>query len=157
MKTLLVLAPHPDLVETLRSGLTPEEYRVVHRLNVEEAEPLLAHGLASACVVDVEQTSVQEIWILEKLRRRAPKTPIILYTGTKQPEWEEEAYLHGVEHVLTKPVKIRMLTTLLDRLWAKPLPSPSPLPIAQMLPREVAKPIEPMPTTVTPASYQSLG
>jgi signal transduction histidine kinase len=157
MKTLLVLAPHPELVETLRSGLRPEQYRIVHRLNVEEAEPLLAHGLASACIVDVEQTSVQEIWIVEKLRRRAPKCPIILYTGAKQSEWEEEAYLQGVEHVLTKPVKIRMLTMLLDRLWAAPAPAASLLPIAQMLPREVTRPVEPSPLPVAPAGYQSLG
>src|SRR5215510_10168415 len=157
MKTLLVLAPHPDLVDTLRSGLRPEEYRIVHRLNVEEAEPLLAHGLASACIVDVEQTGVQEIWILEKLRRRAPQCPIILYTGAKQSEWEEEAYLQGVKHVLTKPVKIRMLTALLDRLWATSAPALAPLPASQMLPREVAKPIELATPPVASSGYQSLG
>ena len=77
MKTLLVLAPHPDLAETLRAGLSPEQYRVVHRVSVEDAEPLLAHGLASACLVDVELTGVQEVWILEKLRRRA----VLKWTG----------------------------------------------------------------------------
>src|SRR6185312_8978106 len=54
---------------------------------------------------------------LEKLRRRALKCPFIIYTGAKQWEWEEEAYLQGATHVLTKPVRIRMLTAVLDRLW----------------------------------------
>ena len=63
MKTLLVLAPHPELAETLRAGLSPEQYRIVHRASVEAAEPLLAHGLADACVVDVELISVQEVWM----------------------------------------------------------------------------------------------
>jgi hypothetical protein len=49
---------------------------------------------------------VQEVWILEKLRRRAPRCPILIYTGAKQWEWEEEAYLHGAAHVLAKPVRI---------------------------------------------------
>lgn len=117
MKTLLVLAPHPELAESLRTGLAPEQYRIVHRTTVEEAEPLLAHGLANACIVDVELSSVQGIWVLEKLRRRSTRCPLIIYTNAKQWEWEEEAYLQGATHVLAKPVRIRMLTALLDRLW----------------------------------------
>src|SRR3954470_5449478 len=102
MKTLLVLAPHPELAESLRTGLSPEQYRIVHRTTVEEAEPLLAHGLANACIVDVELSSVQGVWVLEKLRRRSAKCPLIIYTGVKQSDWEEEAYLQGATHVLTK-------------------------------------------------------
>ncbi|HXS69298.1 MAG TPA: ATP-binding protein [Candidatus Polarisedimenticolia bacterium] len=117
MKTLLVLAPHPELAESLRTGLSSEQYRIVHRTTVDEAEPLLAHGLANACIVDVELSTVQGVWVLEKLRRRSAKCPLIIYTGAKQWEWEEEAYLQGATHVLTKPVRIRMLTALLDRLW----------------------------------------
>ena len=133
MKTLLVLAPHPELVESLRTGLSPEQYRIVHRTTVEEAEPLLAHGLAHACIVDVELSSVQGVWVLEKLRRRASRCPLIIYTGAKQSDWEEEAYLQGAAHVLSKPVRIRLLSALLDRLWetnavAIPQPSTAPAP-----------------------------
>ena len=38
MKTILVLSAHPDFPETIRAGLNPEQYRVVHRLGVDEAE-----------------------------------------------------------------------------------------------------------------------
>ncbi len=127
MKTLLVLAEHPDFVESIRAGLNPDEYRVVGRVSVEEAEPLVAHGLVEACIVDVELTTVQGIWFLEKLRRKAPKLPVILYTGAKPWEWEEEAYLQGVSQVLSKPVRPRLLTAVLERLWTAPsgaLPPP---------------------------------
>ena len=93
MKTLLVLAQHPELAEAIRAGFSPDQYRIVHRASTEEAEPLLAHGLASACIVDVELTSVQGVWMLEKLRRLGARCPLIIYTGAKQWEWEEEAYL----------------------------------------------------------------
>jgi signal transduction histidine kinase/CheY-like chemotaxis protein len=130
MKTLLVLAQHPELAETLRSGLNPEQYRVVSRSTVEEAEPLLVHGLADVCIVDVDLTNVQGAWVLERLRRRAPKCPLIVFTGEKQPEWEEEAYLQGAAHVFAKPVRLRMFNSLLDRLLAAPAvvssPAPSP-------------------------------
>ncbi|MFO1487414.1 MAG: ATP-binding protein [Verrucomicrobiota bacterium] len=154
MKTILVLAPHPELAESLRAGLSPEQYRIVHRVQVEEAEPLLTHGLASACIVDVEVTSVQDVWIIEKLRRRAPRIPIILFAAVKQWQWEEEAYLKGATYVLTKPVRIRMLTALLERLWISTATSRIPtLPPAkpQYAP---AWPAEPPPAPSQPSGHQ---
>ncbi|HMP83124.1 MAG TPA: response regulator, partial [Verrucomicrobiota bacterium] len=115
MKSIIVLSPHPELAQTITSGLNPEHYRVVHRTTVDEAEPLLAHGLVAACIVDVELTGVQGLWVIERIRRRAAGCPVIIYTGDKRPEWEEEAYLQGVAHVLTKPVRARMLNMILDR------------------------------------------
>jgi signal transduction histidine kinase len=142
VKTLLVLAEHPDFAEAIRAGVNPEHYRVIARTSLDEAEPLLEHGLAEACIVDVELTGVREIWFLEKLRRKAPRCPVIIYTSARQSEWEEEAYLQGVTHVLTRPVRGRMLTALLDRLWptveaTRPTPSAPP-----PLPRETEKPAD---------------
>jgi signal transduction histidine kinase len=135
MKTLLVLGEHPAFAEAIRAGVNPEQYRVIARTSLDDAEPLLEHGLAEVCIVDVELTSVREIWFLEKLRRKAPRCPVIIYAGAKQPEWEEEAYLQGVTHVLTKPVRGRVLTALLDRIWLKPaVPRPTqqtPLPATE--------------------------
>jgi signal transduction histidine kinase/ActR/RegA family two-component response regulator len=116
MKTLLVVAAHPDFAEAIRSGVPADQYRVVHRSGLEEAEPLLVHGLAEVCILDVELANVQGIWAFEKLRRRAPKCPIIVYTAGAW-DWEEEAYLQGATHVLSKPVRPRMLCALLERLW----------------------------------------
>ncbi len=157
MKTLLVLAPHPELAESIRTGLSPDQYRIVHRTTVEEAEPILAHGLANACIVDVELSSVQGVWVLEKLRRRAPKCPLIIYTGARQWEWEEEAYLQGATHVLTKPVRIRMLTALLDRLWETPASTGMlPPPPVQALPLEYAKAAG-VPAPFSQSAFQNLG
>src|SRR5688572_7572615 len=107
MRTLLVLAQHPGLAETLREGLNPEQYRIVHRSNLEDAEPFLVNNLVHVCILEMETTDVQGIWYIERFRRRAPKCPIILYTSSKSAEWEEEAYLQGVSHVLLKPVRPR--------------------------------------------------
>ncbi|MEO7298226.1 MAG: ATP-binding protein [Verrucomicrobiota bacterium] len=117
MKTLLVLAQHPELADSIRECLSSEHYKVVYRLNIEDAEPLLIHGLVDASIIDVDLTDVQGIWIIEKLRRNLPRCPILLFSGPNW-EWEEEAYLHGVAHILTKPVRPRILNTLLERLWA---------------------------------------
>jgi nitrogen-specific signal transduction histidine kinase/DNA-binding NarL/FixJ family response regulator len=154
MKTLLVLAEHPDFAEAIRAGINPEHYRVIARTDLAEAEPLLEHGLAEACIVDVELTGVQGIWFLEKLHRKAPRCPVILYAGAKQSEWEEEAYLQGVTHVLTKPVRGRMLTALLDRLWLPPAAIRPTQPAFPSLPPETVKSAE---MGTTPAATQTLG
>jgi signal transduction histidine kinase/CheY-like chemotaxis protein len=116
MKTILVLSNHPDFAEAIRTGLNPEHYRVVHRLTVDEAEPLLAHGLVTASVLDADLMDVQVVWVVDRLRRYDAKSPVIVYTSASESAWEEEAFLHGVTHVLTKPVRSRLLNELLERL-----------------------------------------
>ncbi|MGO8764744.1 MAG: ATP-binding protein [Limisphaerales bacterium] len=125
MKTILVLSTHPDFADTIRSSVNPEQYRIVQRMSVEEAEPLLTHGLATVCVLDIDLMGVEGVWVIERLRRRASKVPIIAYTAFSQSEWEEEAFLNGVTHVLTKPVRGRLLNSLLDRLWNEPAHRPA--------------------------------
>jgi DNA-binding NtrC family response regulator len=95
MKTLLVMALHPELADSIRAGLNPEMYRILHRTGLEEAEGLLAQGFVDACVVDIELTNMQVVWLLEKVRRRAPRLPLIVYAGARQWEYEEEAYPSG--------------------------------------------------------------
>src|SRR5437762_2699981 len=117
MKTILVLAQHPELGESIRAALNPEHYRIVHRLSVEEADPLLNHGLLDVCVIDADLTNVQALWTIEKIRRRLPRCPLLVFASAKPWEWEEEAYLQGVKHVLGKPVRPRMFNALLESLW----------------------------------------
>jgi len=136
MKTLLVLAGHPELCGVIRAALNPEEYRIIERLNIEEADPLLSRGLVDACILDVEGLNVQGLWAVEKLRRRLPSCPVVIYTGAQPWEFEEEAYLQGVSNVLAKPVRARLLQTLLPRLCAQP-PSVAARPV---LPRPAEAP-----------------
>jgi signal transduction histidine kinase/CheY-like chemotaxis protein len=129
MKTILVLSNHPDFAEVIRSGLDSAQYRIVHRLTVDEAEPLLAHRLVTACILDADLMDVEIVWAVDRLRRFDAKSPVIVYTSASESAWEEEAFLHGVTHVLTKPVSARLLNTLLERLGNAPdqrIPSAPP-------------------------------
>ncbi|HEY0551169.1 MAG TPA: ATP-binding protein [Verrucomicrobiae bacterium] len=115
MKTILVLASHPELAESLRGALDPERYRVVHRLNTEEAEPLLNHALVQICVLDSEIVETQGVWVFEKIRRRLSNATIIVYADEGKWTLEEECYLAGVRNVLRKPVRARMLEAVLQQ------------------------------------------
>lgn len=125
MKTILVLSPHPDFAEAIRANLHSEQYRVIHRIGVDEAEPLLTHGLAGVCILDVDLMGVEAVWAIERLRRRDAKSPIIAYSTENHADWEEEAFLHGVTHILSKPVRGRLLNSILERL-GQPVPAPRP-------------------------------
>jgi signal transduction histidine kinase/GAF domain-containing protein len=120
MQTILVLSSHPDFAETIRAGLEAAQYRVVHRLTVEEAEPLLVHGLVAACILDADLLDVEIVWAVDRLRRFDARSPIIVYASTGDAAWEEAAFLHGVTQVLTKPVRSRLLSTVLERLENPP-------------------------------------
>jgi signal transduction histidine kinase len=128
MKTILVLSLHPGFAEAIGASLNAEQYRVVHRLSVDDAEPLLVHGLAAACIVDLDLLGVEGVWVIERLRRHDAKSPVIAYTADNQSEWEEEIFLRGVTHVLTKPVRGRLLNSLLERLEAAPIQQPAAAP-----------------------------
>ena len=132
MKTILVLSSHPDFVEAIRTSLNAEQFRLVHRHDVDEGEPLLVHGLIGACIIDADLMGVECVWIVERLRRRDARTPIIAYTEMAQSEWEEEAFLRGVTHILTKPVRPRLLNSILERLWS---PAANQPPAAPSIPQ----------------------
>jgi signal transduction histidine kinase/DNA-binding response OmpR family regulator len=138
MKTILVLAPHPELVEAIRAGLPPEQYRVVSRVSIEEAEPLLAHGMADICVLDHDLNGVQGSWLIEKIRRKAPAMPLVVIAGVRQPEWEEDACLKGVKQVFGKPFRPRLFEAVLQQLDSTSAPAPqrSPAPATAFAPPE---------------------
>jgi nitrogen-specific signal transduction histidine kinase len=129
MKTILILSSHPDFAESVQAGLDAGQFRVIHRLNVEEAEPLLAHDLVQLCLLDTGLTGVEAIWSLDRLRRFNRRIPVIIFADATPAEWEEEAFLRGVSHVLAKPVRPRLLNAVLERLAGPPLP-PRPAPAA---------------------------
>ena len=120
MKTILVISPHPESADTIRAGLDPDLYRVIHRASQEEADPILTQLLVQAVILDLDTDVIQGMWTVDRLHRRLPRVPVVIYAAGRQSEWEEEAFARGVSHVLTKPVRPRALNALLERLLAAP-------------------------------------
>jgi signal transduction histidine kinase/DNA-binding NarL/FixJ family response regulator len=123
MKTILVLATTGELAGALTSGLNPARYRIVARQSVEEAEPLLARGLALACILDAEPGGVQDLWAIERLAKISPHCPILVHTASQDAAWQEQAYVQGASHIIRKPAGIRALESILDRELEKPKPT----------------------------------
>ena len=117
MRTLLVITRQPSLSNAVQTVLDPLKFQVITKEAIAEAEFLLSRGAIDATILDAELTDARAIRLIEELRTFAPGCPILIYAGEKQWEWEEDAYLLGVEHILTKPVRGKLLNTLLERLF----------------------------------------
>ncbi len=117
MRTLLVLTKQPSLASAIQSVLDSSRFQLITKSDVGDAEFLLARGAIDATLLDTELTDTRSIRVISELKSYAPNCPVIVYTGEKQWEWEEDAYLHGVTHVLSKPVRGKLLNTLLSRLF----------------------------------------
>ncbi len=146
MKNLLILSKLAGPAAALRAVLDPAEFRVIAKNELWEIESLVRQGAIDAAILDFELTDVQPIRTIEQIRSLSPALPVFVYSSNTKWEWEEEAYLLGVQHVLAKPIRGRILNTLLARLWSPAAPPQLPVP-TQRPPEE----IRPAPTTLAPA------
>ncbi len=128
MRTLLVITKQPSLAGAIQNVLDPIKFQLITKEAVSEAEFLLSRGAIDATILDVELTDTRAIRVIEELKSFAPGSPVLIYAGEKQWEWEEDAYLLGVTHVLAKPVRGKLLNTLLDRLFPPHEPSQALIP-----------------------------
>ena len=160
MRTVLVIAPNPALAAAVRHALGPDRYRVVEHTDLREDVLRLTAYTIDACVIDVDLTTIEPIRNIERLRRVLPHCPMILYASDSRRDWAEDAYLLGVNHILSKPVRGGLLDSLLDRLFnADSQPEPRAAEVAR--PRAEPKPPEdsgrvPVRTLETLRSYSSV-
>ncbi|HWD21287.1 MAG TPA: ATP-binding protein [Verrucomicrobiae bacterium] len=147
MKTLLVIAPNNGLAAALRAVLKAENYRVLSHVDLREDELLLTAASVDGCVLDVDLTTIAPIRMIERVRKALPKAPLLLYTSDSHWAWEEDAYLLGVSYILDKPVRAKLLHSLLERLFA---PAGPELPVTPPPARALASahpPLEPRVST----------
>jgi signal transduction histidine kinase len=132
MRTLLVVTKQPSLTTAIQAVLDPLKFQFISKETISEAEMLLARGAIDGTLLDLDLIGAPAIQTIETLKSFAPASPIIIYAGQKQWQWEEDAYLAGVAHVLDKPVRGKLLSTLLERMF--PAPEARATPISQSAP-----------------------
>lgn len=130
MRTLLVISSQTSFTSAISAVLDNARFQVIVKENVREAEFLLSRGAIDATVIDVEQLGAQALRSIEDVKMCAPGCPIVVYGGEIHWQWEEDAYLLGVAHVLDKPVRGKLLNTLLVRLFPENEAHKQPVPQA---------------------------
>jgi len=143
MRTLLVVTRQLSLASAIQAVLDPVEFQLITKAEVAEAEVLLARGVVDVAVLDVVHPDARAIRAIEEVRSHDGNCPVLVYVATKDWEWEEEAYLNGASHVLAKPIRVKLLHSLLDRLTR---PTEAAAPVAELAPAPEfpSRPMEPM-------------
>ncbi|MDP9292470.1 MAG: GAF domain-containing protein, partial [Verrucomicrobiota bacterium] len=116
MKTIAIITPNAAFGEAIGAALDSAEYRAVVYDKMRTAESLLSRGAIDCIILDADLTDIRAIRLIEEAKQIAPGCPQLVYAGSKQWEWEEDAYLLGVRHVLSKPVRGKLLNHFLSRL-----------------------------------------
>lgn len=117
MRTVLILSKAPALASAIEGVLDRAKYQVIIKEDLWAAEPLLSRGAIDALILEMELTDARGIQMIEQVRQAAPKAPLIVVSSAKQWEWEEDAYLLGVFHIVSKPIRAKLLNNLLERAF----------------------------------------
>jgi len=137
MKTVLVLSSSPTFAAAVAEGLH-SFWNVVHRASLAETEPILRSGLVDLCILDFESDPIQSAWTLEKIQQFKPNCPLLVYLSQSNSEEEDRAYARGASYVLSKPLRIQLLKTMIERLLASETRGES-----QHLPMRLTAPVHP--------------
>ncbi|MEI8106810.1 MAG: hypothetical protein WCI46_03255 [Verrucomicrobiota bacterium] len=136
MPTLLVISNKLPLANALAEVLDPTQFPIVRLPSIAHAETLLSRGGIDATILDIDQPNAQSLLLIKELQSLAPASPIVVYTNSLPPLWENDAYLLGVERILHKPVSGPIINTLLNRIF-----TPKHLPISSTPPPQISTPI----------------
>jgi signal transduction histidine kinase len=129
MRTLLILSKLRGFPAAVEAAADFAKYRLVVKEDLRAAESLLTRGAIDAILLDLELTDVHATRMIEQVRQAAPDIPLIVVSADKNWEWEEDAFLLGVSHIIAKPIRAKLLNTLLDRIFQVPSVNSSPEPI----------------------------
>jgi signal transduction histidine kinase len=121
MRTVLILSKLKAFPAAVAAAADFSKYQLIVKEDLRAAESLLSRGAIDAIILDLELTDVNAIRLIEQVRLAAPDAPLILVSAEKHWEWEEDAYLLGVSHVITKPIRGKLLNNLLNRVFQEPV------------------------------------
>lgn len=101
--TVLIVDDEGDIVEGLRFNLELEGYRVESAYDGKEEIHKASENPPSLILLDVMMPEVSGLKVLETLRERGNRTPIILLTAKSQSEDKVLGLELGADDYVTKP------------------------------------------------------
>src|SRR5256885_1466101 len=99
MRTLLIVTRQPSMAKAIETVLDLSQFQLIVKEDVADAEFLLVRGAIDGAILELELTETRALRAIAEIKGFAPGCPVIVYTGNKQWEWEEDAYLHVLQAV----------------------------------------------------------
>jgi DNA-binding response OmpR family regulator len=113
---VLVVEDEPGLADTLRKALTEEEFAVDLAADGEEALFKLTSVAYDAAILDVMLPKLDGWSVLQQLRARSIRTPVMILTARDQVEERVKGLNLGADDYLPKPFALVELVARLRAL-----------------------------------------
>jgi DNA-binding NtrC family response regulator len=116
---LLVVDDSPDMLGALALFLKRSGYLVLQATTGREAIASFEQEAPDLCIIDYHLPDTTAFELLPALRKRDPKAAVIVLTGHGTIELAVEAIKLGAEQFLTKPVDLKSLGVLVERVLVR--------------------------------------
>ena len=116
---LLVVDDSPDMLGALALFLKRSGYLVLQATTGKDAIASFEQEAPDLCIIDYHLPDTTAFELLPALRKRDPKAAVIVLTGHGTIELAVEAIKLGAEQFLTKPVDLKSLGVLVERVLAR--------------------------------------
>ncbi len=114
---VLIVDDDPDLRELLSASLREAGYHPLTAATAREALEIISgsNGGLGAVVADLKMPGEDGLWLLERVKERWPRTPIIILTGYGSVDSAVRAMKAGASDFLLKPCSTKLLLKVLEK------------------------------------------
>ncbi len=114
-QTILIVDDEPDIRDVLSLALTDMGHEVLAAADGDEALRLFRETRTPIVVTDIKMPGMDGIELLQKLKREAPDTEVVMITGHGDLDLAIRSLKHEATDFITKPINIDVLEIALKR------------------------------------------
>jgi two-component system OmpR family response regulator len=122
--TVLIVDDNPDILALLRASLRMAGFDSTEALNGQIALRRIEEERPDLILLDLMMPVLDGWGVLEELRDRHDRPPVIVVTAAESPELMERAGRFGVSGYVTKPFNVAALLDLIRSVIGSPPPLP---------------------------------
>ena len=116
MAKILVIDDEPGVRDLLDTLLSRKGYDVVLADSGQKGLEIFRRAGADVIVLDLKMPEMDGITVLRQVRVLNPKQPVVILTGARTPESEQQARALGVTEYVEKEFSLHLLGDALKRL-----------------------------------------
>lgn len=116
---VMIVDDDAEMRALLRDALEGEGFRVREHPAGDQLIPLVAEWKPDAVVLDKEMAGSSGLDLLREIRRRLPRTPVVLVTAFGGAAVEAEALRLGAAYYMDKPFRVSRLLEVLRSVAGK--------------------------------------
>jgi len=117
--TILVLDDEPIVCKRLKSALEKKGYEVEIFFRSADAFKRIAERNFDIVITDLKMEGLDGMTFLTEVKKRSPKTEVIVITGFATMETAKESFQKGVFDFLAKPFKLGEIQDAVERAERK--------------------------------------